>query len=72
MAEFLLECKCGQMQMYQKYIKGSPNIKHWVIECKNCNAKVETVKQDKAIEMWNSWDFYHENKIHTQSKEQKR
>lgn len=66
MAEFFIECKCKQYRMYQKYINGSANIKHWVIECKNCNAKVETVKKEKAIEMWNCWDFYHKNKIHTQ------
>lgn len=71
MAEFLLKCKCGQMKMYQKYIKGTPNVKHWFIVCKNCNAFVETKKKERAIEMWNSWDFYHENKIHTHLKEQK-
>lgn len=64
MAEFLLECKCKQYRMYQTWVKGCANRKHWVIECKNCNARVETRKKDKAIEMWNSWDFYHDNKIH--------
>lgn len=69
MADFLLECKCGQMKMYQKYIKGTPNRKHWFIVCKNCNAFVECREKERAIEMWNSWDFYHENKIHTHSNE---
>lgn len=71
MAEFILECKCKQMQMYWKWAKGTPNRKHWVIRCKNCNAYVETVKKEKAIEMWNSWDMFHPNKIHTELKEQK-
>ena len=66
MAEFLLKCKCGQMRMYQKYIKGVSNKKHWIIECKNCNAMVETVKYEKAVDLWNTWDFYHENKIHSE------
>ena len=48
MAEFVLQCKCGQMEMYQKYIKGTPNVKHWVIRCKNCNAYVETKKKETA------------------------
>ena len=67
MAEFVLQCKCGQMEMYQKYIKGVANVKHWVIRCKNCNAYVETKKKEKAISMWNCWDMYHENKIHSSS-----
>lgn len=65
MAEFLLKCKCGQMQMYQKYIKGIPNKKHWFIVCKNCNVFVETKTKEKAIDVWNTWDLYHENKIHS-------
>ena len=64
MAEFVLKCKCGQMKMYQKYIKGVPNVKPWVVECKNCGAHIETKKKEKAIELWNTWDLFHENKIH--------
>ena len=67
MAEFILQCKCGQMEMYQKYIKGTPNVKHWIIRCKNCNAYVETKKKEKAISMWNCWDMFHENKIHSRT-----
>ena len=65
MAEFLLKCKCGQMQMYQKSIKGIPFTKHWFIVCKNCNAFVEARTKERAIDLWNTWDFYHKNKIHS-------
>lgn len=71
MADFLLECKCGQMRMYQKYIKGTPNVKHWFIVCKNCGGFVETKKKERAIELWNSWDFFHESKIHTHSEKER-
>ena len=65
MADFVLQCKCGQMKMYQKYVKGIANVKHWVIRCNNCNAYVETKDKEKAISMWNCWDMYHKNKIHS-------
>ena len=58
MAEFLLECKCGTMKMYQHYIKGAANVKHWTIKC-DCGKHVECKKKEKAIEMWNMWDFFH-------------
>ena len=59
MAEFLLKCKCGQMRMYKSYIRNL-----WIIKCNNCGAHVSAPKKEKAIELWNTWDFYHENKIH--------
>lgn len=68
MAEFILKCKCGQMRMYQKYIKGVANRKHWIIRCDNCGAYVETLKKEKAIEKWNCWDMFHNNKIHNNDK----
>lgn len=64
MAEFILNCKCGQWEMFQTFVKGVANKKHWVIQCKNCNARVETNRKERAIELWNIYDLFHENKIH--------
>lgn len=61
MAEILLKCKCGKMQMYQKYIKGIPNRKHWFIVCKNCNIFVETREKERAIDLWNTMQKGTEN-----------
>ena len=58
MAEFLLLCPCGTTRMYQKYVKGVPNVKHWVIDCK-CGKRVECKKKEKAIEMYNLWEAFH-------------
>ena len=47
-------CACGKYEIYQHYIRGSANVKHWIIRCKNCNLFVETKKKEKAIAIWNS------------------
>lgn len=54
MEEILLKCKCGEMKMYQNYIKGVPNRKHWFIVCNNCKISVEAKTKEKAIKLWNS------------------
>lgn len=54
MAEILLKCKCGKMKMYQNYIKGVPNRKHWFIVCNNCKISVEAKTKEKAIKLWNT------------------
>lgn len=69
MAEFLLSCKCGQMKIYHPFIENHLGKKRWVIKCLNCNAYVESDKREKAIEKWNNWDLFHENKIHTEMKD---
>lgn len=65
MAEFILNCKCGQWEIYQTWVRGCANRKHWVIRCKNCNAHVRAKKKERAIELWNEWDIFHKDKIHT-------
>ena len=54
-------CSCGTTVMYQKYIKGTPNRKHWFIKC-NCGKFVECRKKEKAIEMYNNFDNYNKMK----------
>ena len=52
MDEQIIECPCGTTKIYQNYISGVANVKHWFIRCK-CGKFVECKKKEKAIEMWN-------------------
>lgn len=47
------KCPCGTTEMFQAYIHGTSNRKHWFIKCK-CGKRVECVKKEKAIEVWNA------------------
>lgn len=66
MAEFLLPCKCKYKLPELGFNKTNEKRNRWTyyIKCSNCNVCVESDTPEKAIEKWNTWDLFHENKIH--------